>query len=789
MDEENNNKNNDSVEGQKKQQLTLEDIAARIGEQTKNQITEVAQMKKEINVMKEIAESVFHIREMLALAALRESRRVEKIEPEEKDTKKPTPKIEVEEVGTFKELLAAITGAVAGLVAGIVAGIATFAKGLAKNLIPARTQVKIRKMWRGITSKIGKFFSFIGKTIDKTIKSLTKPFKLLEAAAAESKLGKLVKAFSKGFEMLVAPIKAGIAPLRVALKEASAVGKVFKSFFKFFQPLGKLLGTYIAPILIGFEVIKDVFRIFSDETTSLSDKIIDVLFAIPKQIGVFFLEIPDLIKDGISKLTAKLFGPENPVTKMLDSFSFVTMWTDTVDAVSDFFKSPVESFKSMVEYVKELIKPAIDWFDNFSFGDFFASMTKSIDDAIAGAIKWIVDFDVDKFIDDALNGMWDFGEKIFKSISDAITSAVKWIGDFDLFGKIEAGIEKIGEIGTGIKDAIVNTFNSVIGFITNFDILGTITTWWEGFKEDPAGGILAIIMAPINMVTDAVSWLMDKLSFSKTQEVMEGEGGALKTIADIILKIATFPAKIIMKTIDFVLGKLGFDSLLSYIPDVGDILSKAGDWISGLLDDAIQWFKDKLSFFGGDSEEKKEKKEMEEMQKMAEKEGIVKKEGYYGFRKNTIDENTLRGMTDNQLGSLAEAYRDDEDLFPVLLAEADRRKMERSKPSVKDPGTIQTALKPEAVVSIEQDYTNPSAVISGTQQGSAAMTQEMVTSQNQLDNTKGSGSGGGSTNVTAANTTVSTSNVTNNSYTSMPMPSSQDNSDQTYIFRATGTSR
>ena len=186
----------------------------------------------------------------------------------------------------------------------------------------------------------------------------------------------------------------------------------------------------------------------------------------------------------------------------------------------------------------------------------------------------------------------------------------------------------------------------------------------------------------------------------------------------------------------------------------------------------------------------KAREEAKALRKGAEADGIVTKESTGLFSsKKVIDQDTLQNMTDNQLGEFAKAYADDDDLFPLLQAEAERRKMSRSKPPAKNPGTVQSALQPEAVVAVENDYANPAAVISAPEQPAVSRSQEMMMSQAQLDNTKTKQSGGGNTSVTAASTTVSTSNVTNNSYTSMPLPSTKDTSDQTYIFRATGTSR
>jgi hypothetical protein len=296
-----------------------------------------------------------------------------------------------------------------------------------------------------------------------------------------------------------------------------------------------------------------------------------------------------------------------------------------------------------------------------------------------------------------------------------------------------------------------------------------------------------LINKPFRLLIEASNWVMDKLGFQNL--ITEADDF---DIFEIVGGILMAPFNLLIKAVDWTLEKLGFSKLTEYLPDPAEMLQKFGDWLTGIIDAGIQWIKDKLSFFGGDSEDKKARKEAKEMRKYAEETGLVTKESTGLFSsKKVIDQDTLQNMTDNQLKSLAEAYADDDDLFPLLQAEAERRKMERSKPPAKDPGTVQTALEPPAsVVAVEEDYANPAAVISAPEQPAVQQSQDLMVSQAQLENTKSQQGQGGGSNQTNINTNaITTSNVTNNSYTSMPQPSARDNSDQLYIFRATGNPR
>ena len=276
---------------------TLEDVSKRLTEGNRNHVAEMSQMKKEINVMKEIAEAVLDIRQMMALSALADKRSSSLGTQEDKPDKKSPLKTDdnLEEVDTPKEMIAAIAGAIAGLVAGFVSAIGRLTKVMSLKILGAGNYKKLTKAWRSVLTAVSEFFVGVKNFVMQPFSKLSKSMKAAEAATKSSKLGKLFGAFSKYFKMMGATFQTAIAPAKMALKEISSMGKVFKSFFKFFKGFGKVLGRFFAPIMIAFDAITDIFRIFSDDTTSLKDKLIDSLAAIPKAIGNFFIEIPEMV--------------------------------------------------------------------------------------------------------------------------------------------------------------------------------------------------------------------------------------------------------------------------------------------------------------------------------------------------------------------------------------------------------------------------------------------------------------------------------------------------------------
>ena len=763
----------------KETQKSLAELRLEMEEGNRYEIEGLSFAKTQLDVLKTVAKTMLSIEAIMLTQLRNESRRVEKIDestdpvvPEELDNITNVRALDLDVPSNLKEALGGLAGIVVAFAAEwekVFAGITKFIKEDKLLMAIGRAFGRLGEMFKaeGIIGKLfqpgSKLVKGIIAPIEKMFASFAGLFKAEGAIAklftAEVAVGRIsisiadmYAALAKTFVEIGTAIKATVAESRIVTTFTEAwagLTKVFKGFSegialgagpigKFFKPLGeffakfKVVGTFLGetvgkllpPLLLIMEVVevvKGAFEFASDEMESGGNFIqVGVAAIIGGFTGFvnFWLEIPDFLLKGISKLTSMIFGPDNPVTKFLDSFSLVDLFTEFMVGVKDFVNHPLDSMLEIVETIE-----------------------KSFSGLIQDAVDGILAFDFTTIFKDPVGTVIS----VVMAPYTLLKNAVAWV-----LSKL--GFEEVGES------------------LREFSITDAIKS---------------LINKPFQLLIEASNWVMDKLGFQAL--ITEADDF---DIFEILGDLLMAPFNLLIKAVDWTLEKLGFDKLSSYLPDPAEMLQKFGDWLTGIIDAGIQWIKDKLSFFGGDSDDKKAREEAKALRKGAEADGIVTKESTGLFSsKKVIDQDTLQNMTDNQLGEFAKAYADDDDLFPLLQAEAERRKMERSKPPAKNPGTVQSALQPDAVAVVENDYANPAAVISAPEQPAVSRSQEMMMSQAQLDNTKTKQSGGGNTSVTAANTTVSTSNVTNNSYTSMPMPSTKDTSDQTYIFRATGTSR
>ena len=126
------------------------------------------------------------------------------------------------------------------------------------------------------------------------------------------------------------------------------------------------------------EIVKGAFEFASDEMESGGNFIQVGIAAI---VGAFtgfvnfWLEIPDFLIKGISKLTGMIFGPDNPVTKFLDSFSLVELFSEFMMGVKDFVTHPLDSGIELVEGLGKaftsLIDNAVKLITDFDFTTIF----------------------------------------------------------------------------------------------------------------------------------------------------------------------------------------------------------------------------------------------------------------------------------------------------------------------------------------------------------------------------------------------------------------------------------
>ena len=720
---------------------TLEDVAKRLSEGNRNQVAEMSQMQREMNVMKEIAEAVLDIRQMMALSALAEKRSsslgTQENEPEKNAPLKTAE--DLKEVDTPKEMIAAIAGAIAGLVAGIAAGIAglasSFLSRVSSMVLGEKNLATITKSWKGVLTAISEFFVGVKNFMMKPFVKLSKSMKAAEQATKSSKLGKLFGAFSKYFKMIGATLETAIAPAKMVLKEIGSMGKVFKSFFKFFKGFGKVLGRFFAPIIIAFDAIRDIFRIFSDDTTSLKDKLIDSLAAIPKAIGNFFIEIPEMIKKGLSWLFEKLVGPDNPITKFLDSFSFTEMWSNSVDSVTKFFKefnldSITNFFKESGEWVKDNFASAMNGID--SVWTTVKDAVSKVFDTFKGIFTGIKDFFVKAFswftteneegqtgVDTIWRGVKGIVSKVF-GVFEGIFTGVK-----DFFVKVfswftsenEEGQTSADTVWTTVKDVVTKVFGAFKGIFTGIkDFFVKVSSWFTTENEEGQTGVDTIWQSVKDVVT-------------KVFDTFKGIFSGIKNF---------FGGVFSWFTTEDEEGQSGVDTIWQTVKDA---VTKVFDFYKGIFTGIKDTFTSVLSWFTTEKEENGDDTENEMKYILKKPYEMIKTA--IDFLKNLLTWENIKGSVAslNPIPAIGSAIKNlvagiaaaALEKFPALKYVPGFSKLAKGATE-----TVENAISPPPAAN-QAVYADPSATISGLGQESVAMSDELVINKQQLDNTMSQG--------------------------------------------------
>ena len=595
--------------------------------------------------------------------------------------------------------------------------------------------------------------------------------------------------------------------LQLAL--AGILGAI-KGFFGFFLGLADTVAQWIADIALEFLGEDNFITNFFDgwDLKGVFDGIMDWLIK-------WIVHPIDSLKELFKPITDWFKEQWATFTTGLD-----TAWT----GIKNFFSAWYESIKTDLKTIEDFFKSVGDWFSEkfdamLDFIDkswmatkiFFAIMS----DVVLDAWDDIKDFfsSVGAWFKEKFDAMlafvdqsWVSTKAFFVTVNDAVVEGLDDIKDFfssigswfkEKFDAMIEGISAAWEstklFFSEIKDtleekmtALKDWFASIPAwFKEKFTAIGeTLTTALTDisasiskFFEDPLGSVKSIIMAPWNLFKSAISWISEALGFGPDgkgegdiDELEKEEEGILASV----LKLLFAPHILLTKALDFLLGKLGFESLREYIPDVGAMLSKAADWVSGLLGDAIAWFQDKLSFFGG-GDEAPDMDTQSGRKTAAENDGLVNNPL---IGSATIDEKALKGMSNEQLAQLAEDWSGYKKIEKSIEKELASR---LNGSAAKQPGNVGTAISAPAVP--ESRNPAPSSV-TGSVQDYAQIASEMYTAQENLSQSKSKQGNfaaapmivGGSDNSTVNNTTM-------NTFTSPAPPSSRDYYDYNTAFK------
>ena len=161
-----------------------------------------------------------------------------------------------------------------------------------------------------------------------------------------------------------------------------------KDFFGKFGNFAKLVGKFLKPLGIVFSAFDGIRAFLSSDAETMLLRIGDGVAAF---FGDFFGAPFDLLKSGITFLTDKLLGPDNPMSNALRSFSFEELIgnfiggifqsvQDAVDWIGRLFSDPVGALQSLWngltgggDLTRLLFLPinlAVDWVRNtFGFSE------------------------------------------------------------------------------------------------------------------------------------------------------------------------------------------------------------------------------------------------------------------------------------------------------------------------------------------------------------------------------------------------------------------------------------
>lgn len=172
--------------------------------------------------------------------------------------------------------------------------------------------------------------------ISKIFKNVVNAF--VEVRNAFSSLSSLTTNVTTSINKIINPIKKTVNYMRT----------IMPGIFKAFSALGRLFGWPLTIAIGLYEGIKS-----SLDSFRAGDILGGVMQFLTGAINGAVLSLVDMIKDGVSWITAKIFGKDNPVTTFLDSFDFTEIFTNFMENATQFIRAIPEKITDMVDGIKE----------------------------------------------------------------------------------------------------------------------------------------------------------------------------------------------------------------------------------------------------------------------------------------------------------------------------------------------------------------------------------------------------------------------------------------------------
>ena len=267
-------------------------------------------------------------------------------------------------LGKLGKVIAVVLGSLIGLFSAQLKTIMAFGK----LFTPARLQVQIRAMFKGLTGTVRGFGSAIRGGFASLLKPLTGLFK---GGAGIGKTPIIMGSFLNGLKGLAKPFGDLFKMLKGAMKSVGSSVSIFGRISGFFRGIGQSLATFgkavgavakvaskvffpLLIILTLFDTIKGAFEGFSE-----GGIIGGIAGAIKGLFNSLIFGPLDMIKGAISWVLG-MFGMDK-ASAMLDSFSFADLFSSLIDGIAGFVQH-IANFIGNI--IMAPIRPIIELFSS-----------------------------------------------------------------------------------------------------------------------------------------------------------------------------------------------------------------------------------------------------------------------------------------------------------------------------------------------------------------------------------------------------------------------------------------
>ena len=320
-------------------------------------------------------------------------------------------------LGKLGKVIAVVLGTLIGLFAAQLKTIMAFAK----LFTPARLQVQIRGVFRGLTGTIKGFGTAIKAGFGTLLKPLTGLFK---GGAALGKTPIVMGSFLNGLKGLAKPFGDLFKMLKGAMSSVKGSVSIFGRISGFFRGIGSSLSTFgkavgavakiaskvffpLLIILTLFDTIKGAFDGFAE-----GGIIGGIAGAIKGLFNSLIFGPLDMIKGAISWVLG-MFGMDK-ASAMLDSFSFADLFSSLIDGIAGFVQHIANFIGNIImapiRPIMELFSSLMGIFTNADGEGIFKNISDFFFDLILIIPKFFLN------ILDAIAGLFGFDglrEKIY----------------------------------------------------------------------------------------------------------------------------------------------------------------------------------------------------------------------------------------------------------------------------------------------------------------------------------------------------------------------------------------